>query len=217
MTRTFRELAIAYLEGLDTGQGPTLEELVRSDPQYADQLVEFAMSVRAMGSAEKQVEMLPPVNEETRQWIRQRLTELSDYSLPTAATLGTYVRECREAQSLSRRDLAQAIGHVEQVIEDLESDALLPTRLPDRAWLRLKETLGMPTARLWELIVQAMEPGAVRSPGMALPRMDRSVEPEDREAFLSASVPGLDEEDARRLEEIRATLSENAPHNASSA
>ena len=75
----------------------------------------------------------------------------------------------------------------------------------------------MPAVRLWELIVQAMQPGATSSAGMVLPRMDRSTEPEEREAFLSASVPGLDEEDAKRLEEIRATLCKSAHDAASSA
>jgi transcriptional regulator with XRE-family HTH domain len=215
---TFREVAMAYLQGIETGRGPTLEELVRNHPEHAARLVDFVMHVRAMEPVEEPVAELQPVSEQTRQWIKQRLAELlAEESLSTAATLGAYVRQRREARSMSRRELAQATGYVERVIEDLESDALLPTRLSDRAWLRLKERLGMPAVRLWELIVQAMQPGAVRSPGMALPRMSQPAEPEEREAFLSAPIPGLDQEEAELLESIRAALTGDAPRSPSSA
>lgn len=73
---TFREVAMAYLQGIETGRGPTLEELVRNHPEHAARLVDFVMHVRAMEPVEESVAELQPVSEQTRRWIRERLAEL---------------------------------------------------------------------------------------------------------------------------------------------
>jgi hypothetical protein len=144
--RELDEIKVAYLEALEAGMAPVLEEVVARHPQYRDELVDFITTLmeleRAVDRAPEPPEPSPGI---------RRLREKVVRTMCGAETL----REALADAGLSRERVAAAINVPVSFILRVERGRLIPDgeRPVDPKFVaRLGEVLRRTTEEMLEIL-----------------------------------------------------------------
>jgi hypothetical protein len=135
--RELDRIKVEYLEAYDTGEVPTLDELVGRHPQYRDELVDFVMTFIELENVARH-ETAPPTASDSTRRLRQEAV--------SRAFKPMTLREARGQANISPSDLAAAVHVPTELIVRVERGRLIPDS-DDPTYSRFMERLGQALRR----------------------------------------------------------------------
>lgn len=151
------EIKVAYLEALEAGTAPVLEEVVAHHPQYRDELVDFITTLMELERAADRAPE-PPEPSPGRRRLRENVLQI----MCGAETL----REALADAGLSRERVAAAVNVPVSFILRVERGRLIPDgeRPVDPKFVaRLGEVLRRTTEEVFEILRATFRAPASRS------------------------------------------------------
>lgn len=145
MSDEVRRLTLAYVEGHERGHGPTLEELVRDYPQYAVELIDFAIQHHVVEEAGLDEAVQAEVERDDLVPERRLLAEaFAQAQYP--ATLTSLIARARQRGYETVDLLAAELDLGTDIVAKLDRRML--TKLPGRLLDRLVQVLAVSLQQL---------------------------------------------------------------------